>query len=111
MYKMNNILYKINYHWKVLGFSEVFYIHQGLRYNQKYSKNSNIKKYYFQLKITVFYFNIFSNVNFSCEAKLKFQHHYSSPVSHDLSEIILICWFAAQDTFLIIINDETSYAA
>ncbi len=31
-----------------------------------------------------------------------------SPVSHDPSEIILICWFAAQDTFLIIISIENS---
>jgi len=29
-------------------------------------------------------------------------------VSHDPSEIILICWFAAQKTFLIIINVENS---
>ncbi len=29
-----------------------------------------------------------------------------SSVSHDLSEIILTCWFTAQDTFLIIINVE-----
>ncbi len=29
-----------------------------------------------------------------------------SSVSHDPSEIILICWFAAQETFLIIINVE-----
>ncbi len=35
----------------------------------------------------------------SCESKLSF--HYSSlqSVSHDPSEIILICWFA-QETFL-----------
>ncbi len=32
-------------------------------------------------------------------------------VSHDPSEIILICWFAAQETFLIIINVENSCAA
>ncbi len=32
-------------------------------------------------------------------------------VSHDPSEIILICWFAAQETFLIIINFENSCAA
>ncbi len=31
-----------------------------------------------------------------------------SLVSHDPSEIILICWFAAQETFLIIINVENS---
>ncbi len=30
-----------------------------------------------------------------------------SSVSHDPSEIILICWFAAQKTFLIIINVKT----
>ncbi len=27
-----------------------------------------------------------------------------SSVSHDPSEIIIICWFAAQQTFLVIIN-------
>ncbi len=32
-----------------------------------------------------------------------------SSVSHDPSEIILICWFAAQETF--IINVENSLAA
>ncbi len=32
-------------------------------------------------------------------------------VSHDPSEIIMIYWFAAQETFLIIINVENSYAA
>ncbi len=32
-------------------------------------------------------------------------------VSHDPSEIILICWFAAQETFLIILNFEYCYAA
>ncbi len=34
-----------------------------------------------------------------------------SSVSHDPSEIILIYWFAAQETFLIIINLEKSGAA
>ncbi len=29
-----------------------------------------------------------------------------SSVLHDSSEIILICWFAAQETFLSIINAE-----
>ncbi len=32
-------------------------------------------------------------------------------MSHDSSEIILICWFAAQETFLIIINVENSCTA
>ncbi len=34
-----------------------------------------------------------------------------SSASHDPSEIILICWFAAQDTFLIIINVENVWVA
>ncbi len=32
-------------------------------------------------------------------------------MSHDNSEIILICWFAAQETSLIIINVENSCAS
>ncbi len=32
-------------------------------------------------------------------------------VSHDPSEIILIFWFAAQETFLIVINVENCCAA
>ncbi len=35
----------------------------------------------------------------------------TSKVSHDSLEIILICWFAAQETFLIIINAENSCVA
>ncbi len=42
----------------------------------------------------LFYLNIFSNLIYFCDSKLNFQHHYSS----DPSEIILICWFAAQET-------------
>ncbi len=34
-----------------------------------------------------------------------------SSVSHDPSEIILICWFAVQRTFIIIIDVENSCAA
>ncbi len=36
--------------------------------------------------------------------KLIFSIIIQSSVSHDPSEIILICWFAAQETFMIIIN-------
>jgi len=32
-------------------------------------------------------------------------------LTHDPSEIILICWFGAHETFLIIINTEKSCAA
>jgi len=31
-----------------------------------------------------------------------------SSVSHDPSEILIICWFDAQDTFIIIINVQKS---
>ncbi len=34
-----------------------------------------------------------------------------TPVSHDLSEISLTCWFGAQETWLIIINAEDNCAA
>ncbi len=34
---------------------------------------------------------------YSCEAKLHFQHNYSSLQSHAPSEIILICWVAAKE--------------
>ncbi len=33
-----------------------------------------------------------------------------TPVSHDPSEIISICWFTAQETTIIIINIENSAA-
>ncbi len=32
-------------------------------------------------------------------------------VSHNSSEIILICWFVVQETFIIIINVKNSFAA
>ncbi len=59
---------------------------------------------------TGFYLNIFQNVIYSCDAKLNFQHHYSSLQSHDPSEIFLISWFANQETFLIIIYIENGAA-
>ncbi len=60
-----------------------------------------------------FYFNIFKNWMYSSDAKLNFQHHYVSLQHHtsDPSEILLICWFAVQETFLIIISVENSCAA
>jgi len=41
-------------------------------------------------------------------AKHNFQHHYSSLQSHDPSEIILKCWFNDQETFLLVINSQTT---
>jgi len=52
--------------------------------------------------------NIF--LKFNLFQKFLFQHPLlQSPVSHDSSEIILICGFAAQGTFIIIINGKNSY--
>ncbi len=53
-----------------------------------------------------FYFNfIFQNLICSCDGKADFQQSLlQSLVSRDLSEIILICWFADQETFLIIVK-------
>ncbi len=41
----------------------------------------NIVKCYYHLKKNVLYFNIFWNVIYSCDAKLNFQHHYSTVFS------------------------------
>ncbi len=51
----------------------------------------------------MFYFNIFWNVISSCDGKAEFSASLlQSSVSNDGSEIILMCWFGAQETFLII---------
>ncbi len=40
---------------------------------------------------------------YSCDGKAEFSASLlQSMVSHDLSEIILICWFSAEETFLIV---------
>ncbi len=41
---------------------------------------------------------------YSCHGKAEFSTAIRSSVSHDPSEIILICWFAVQNTFLIVIS-------
>ncbi len=70
-------------------------------FDQKYSKNCEI---ILQFKITVFYVNIFQNVIYSCDQSWIFS--IITPVFSVTwsSEIILICWFAAQETFLIMIS-------
>ncbi len=64
-------------------------------FNQKWM----IKNIFFEFKITVLYFNIFQNV-------IYYITFIQSSVSHDPSEIILICWFAAQENVSFIINVE-----
>ncbi len=47
------------------------------------------------------------NVIYSCDYKAEFTASLlQSSVSHDSSEIIIIYWFDAQETFLIVINVE-----
>jgi len=68
---------------------------------KKYSKNCYNVKYYYNLR-HVFYFNIFQNIIYSCDCKAEFSASLlQSSVSHDPSELILICRFSAQETFLI----------
>ncbi len=64
-----------------------------------------------QIKITVIFEYILKCIFFSV-IKAEFSASLlQSSVSHDPSEIILICWFAAQGTFLIIIIVENSCSA
>ncbi len=56
-------------------------------------------------KITVFYLNIFQNVIYSCDAKLNFQHYYSSLQCH----MILHKSFLCADVLLVIISVENSF--
>ncbi len=52
------------------------------------------KTFYIYIYIYIYIlFSIFNNVIYSCDGKSAFQFS----VSHDSSEIILICWFAAQE--------------
>ncbi len=53
--------------------------------------------------VTVFYWNIFKNVTDSSDAKPIFlQPLLQSLVSIDPTDIILICWFSDQESFLIV---------
>ncbi len=61
------------------------------------------------VKIMKYYNNCFISeyivkCNLFLWSKLNFQHHYSSVQCHMI--LYKSCWFAAQETFLIIINDE-----
>ncbi len=63
------------------------------------------------ITIIVFYLNTFTvQVIFWCNAEFTASFLQSS-VSNDPSEIIIICWFAAQETLIIIINVENSCVA
>ncbi len=64
--------------------------------------------------LCIFIFNLAEEANMG-EIKLQFAKTkqgfgkvFTNKVSHDLSEIIIIYWFAAQETFLIISNVENT---
>ncbi len=57
-----------------------------------------------QQKHNCFLCEYIENVIYYCDAKLNFQ----SSVSYDPSEIPLICYFAAQETFIFVIDVENS---
>ncbi len=84
---------------QTFGVNTIFLIFKNIKH-KKHAHQCCIYfiKYYLS-KITVFYFNIFKSVIYSCDAKLNFQHFQSllqSLVSHDPSEIILLSSFGVQ---------------
>ncbi len=75
-------------------------------FDQKYNKNRNIVEYNYNLK-QLFSMWISVKIAFIPTIKAVFSASLlQSSVSHDPSEIIIICWFNAQETFLIINNVE-----
>ncbi len=81
-------------------------------WSKKYSKNQQYCEMLLQFKRPIYYLNVFSNVIYSCDRKAEFSASLlQSSVSHDPSDMILICWFAAQEIFLLIINFGNSCAA
>jgi len=56
--------------------------------------------FFFYLRLKMFFCLIYS-----CDGKAEFSASLlQSSVSHDSSEISVICWFVAQETFLLIIS-------
>ncbi len=74
----------IKLHWiillfKTIGFGKIFYVFERRLnlFDQKYSTNSNIVKYYYNL---LFYYIL--NVNIFLWTRQTFQYHYSSLQCH-----------------------------
>ncbi len=100
-------------HWLKFIYIYIFFLKCCIYLIKKYSKSNNCE-ILLQFKITVFYLYIFVYliflifVYFKISFILMMQSWISasllqSLVSHDPSEFILICWFASQGTFIIII--------
>jgi len=65
----------------------------------------NIMKHYYN-----FQFNIFSHAIYFCNGEAEFLEFLPSSVLRDPLEIIILkCWFAAQEAFLIIGNVENNW--
>ncbi len=92
-------------------FKEVSCVHQDYIYLAKNTVKHWSCEILLQFQIMVFYFNVYFQYNLLLWCNAEFpaviNSSLQSSVSHDPSEIILICWFAAQETFLIIFNVET----
>ncbi len=74
---------------KVWGWSFFFknsYVHAAFIWS-KYSKI---------ITIVILFLSILSNVIYSCDGEAELSASLLQSVSHDPSEIILICWFNAQ---------------
>ncbi len=50
------------------------------------------------------------NVIYSCDSKLNFHHNYSILQGHMILQKSILCWDAAQETFLLIIKIVNSCA-
>ncbi len=75
---------------------DISYAHQGCIYVIENTVKLFNCEILLQFK-KIYIFNIFENIIFPVLVKLNFQQPLlQSSVSHDPSEIILICWFAAQ---------------
>ncbi len=96
MFGVNDSYY---YFWnKSLLFTKDIFIWANIHRKQLYYE------ILFPFKILFCYLNIFKNIIYSCDAKLNFQHHYSSLQSHMILPKSFKCWFVAQYIFLIIIR-------
>ncbi len=78
---------------------KVTYAINDCLFDHKYSKNRNIVKYYYNLKLLLSIWMHLKNVIYSCDCKAEMSALQLLP---DPSEIILICWFDDQETFIIV---------
>ncbi len=83
-------------------FSQIFFY----VFDEKYCKNMLLQ----QNVLELFSILLCIKNNLFLWWEMNFQQPFlQSSVSNDPSEIILICWFGAQETFVSIINNETVF--